>query len=142
MREIKIEIPANGDRFGTFEGASEAGIALSPLGLVVSEHVDKIGFFEPGVEVLDKEILPDRVRFTLRMGNDGGKSVEEIVRGYKIGCFKIAREYKLITPADPRPIFGEFFSATVKPNEPRKSSCRNANSPRLREMLSPLNCRF
>lgn len=39
----------------------------------------------------------------------GGKSVEEIVRGYKIGCFKIAREYKLITPTDSRPIFGEFF---------------------------------
>lgn len=117
MREVEIEIPANGDRFGTFEGASEAGIALSPLGLVASEHVDKIGFFEPGVEVRDKEILPDRIRFTLRMGNDGGKSVEEIVRGYKIGCFKIAREYKLITPADPRPIFGEGFSATVKPNE-------------------------
>ena len=26
--------------------------------------------------------------------------------------------------------------------DPRKSSCRNANSPRFREMLSPLNCRF
>lgn len=116
VRELEIEIPANGSRFGSDEGASEAGIALSPLGLVVSEHVDKIGFFEPGVEVLDKEILPDRIRFTLRIGDDVGKSVEEIVRGYKIGCFKIAREYKLITPADPRPIFGEGFTATVKSN--------------------------
>lgn len=81
MREVEIEIPANGDRFGTFEGASEAGIALSPLGLVVSEHVDKIGFFEPGVEVRDKEILPDRIRFKLRMGNDGG----EVRRGDRSG---------------------------------------------------------
>ena len=119
MREIEVEIPANGNRFGSDEGASGAGIALSPLGLVVSEHVDKIGFFELGVEVLDKEILPDRIRFTLRMENDGGKSVEEIVRGYKIGCFKIAREYKLITPADPQPIFGEGFSATEKRRSPR-----------------------
>lgn len=81
VREVEIEIPANGDRFGTFEGASEAGIALSPLGLVVSEHVDKIGFFEPGVEVRDKEILPDRIRFKLRMGNDGG----EVRRGDRSG---------------------------------------------------------
>ena len=131
MREVEIEIPANGDRFGTFEGASEAGIALSPLGLVVSEHVDKIGFFEPGVEVRDKEILPDRIRFTLRMGNDGGKSVEEIVRGYKIGCFKIAREYKLITPADPRPIFGEGFSVAATTNELKTGSSAVKAPPRL-----------
>ena len=114
MREVEIEIPANGSRFGSDEGAPETGIALSPLGLVVSEHVDKIGFFEPGVEVLDKEVLPDRIRFALRIGDDAGKSVEEIVRGYKIGCFKIAREYKLITPADPQPIFGEGFACRAR----------------------------
>lgn len=114
MADILVEIPANGARFGTFEGGSAAGIVLSPLGLVVSEHVDKIGFFEPGVEVLDKEVLPDRICFTLRIGEDAGKSVEEIVRGYKIGCFKIAREYKLITPADPQPIFGEGFACRAK----------------------------
>lgn len=118
MREVEIEIPANGNRFGSDEGASGAGIALSPLGLVVSEHVDKIGFFELGVEVLDKEILPDRIRFTLRIGDDAGKSVEEIVRGYKIGCFKIAREYKLITTTDPRPIFGEGFSMAASLDGP------------------------
>ena len=111
MEVVAVEIPAGGDgRFGSYAGATEAGIALSPLGLVVSEHVDKIGFFEPGVEVLGKEILPDRVRFTLRLGDACGKSLEEIVRGYRIGCFKIAREYRLVTPADPRPIFGEGFA--------------------------------
>lgn len=69
MRILEVEIPAGGaDRFGSREGASEAGIALSPLGLVVSEHADKIG------------------------------------------CFKIAREYGLITPTDPSPIFGEGFA--------------------------------
>lgn len=108
MREVEIDVFASRNGlFGSFAGATEAGIALTPLGLVVSEHVDKIGFLEPAVEVVGKEILPDRVRFTLRLGDACGKSVEEIVRGYRIGCFKIAREYRLITPADPSPIFGE-----------------------------------
>ena len=111
MEVVEVEIPAGGDgRFGSHAGATEAGIALSPLGLVVSEHVDKIGFFEPGVEVLGKEMLPDRVRFTVRLAEERSKPLEEIVRGYRIGCFKIAREYRLVTPADPRPIFGEGFS--------------------------------
>lgn len=113
-QEIDIEIPANGDLFGSYEAATVAGIALSPLGLVVSEHVDKIGFFEPSVEVVAKEILPNSVRFTLRLADGCGKSIEDIVRGYKIGCFKIAREYKLITPADPGPIFGEGFTICVR----------------------------
>ena len=70
MRILEVEIPAGGaDRFGSREGASEAGIALSPLGLVVSEHVDKIGCFEPAVEVLDKEVLPDRIRIVLRVAD-------------------------------------------------------------------------
>ena len=110
MEVVEVEIPAGGDgRFGSHAGGTEAGIALSPLGLVVSEHIDKIGFFEPGVEVLGKEILPDRVRFALRLGDACGKSLEEIVRGYRIGCFRIAREYRLVTPSDPCPIFGEGF---------------------------------
>ena len=70
MRILEVEIPAGGaDRFGSREGASEAGIALSPLGLVVSEHADKIGFFEPVVEVLEKEVLPDRIRIVLRVAD-------------------------------------------------------------------------
>lgn len=111
MRSLEIEIPAGGaDLFGSREGTSEAGIALSPLGLVVSEHADKIGFFEPAVEVLDKEVLPDRIRIVLRVADGLTKPLEEIVRGYRIGCFKIAREYGLITPTDPSPIFGEGFA--------------------------------
>ena len=70
MRILEVEIPAGGaDRFGSREGASEAGIALSPLVLVVSEHADKIGFFEPAVEVLEKEVLPDRIRIVLRVAD-------------------------------------------------------------------------
>lgn len=111
MEVVEVEIPAGEDgRFGSYAGATEAGIVLSPLGLVVSEHVDKIGFFEPGIEVLGKEILPDCVRFTVRLPEKRSKPLEEIVRGYRIGCFKIAREYRLVTPADPRPIFGEGFA--------------------------------
>lgn len=111
MREVEVEIPAGGaDRFGSFAGATAAGIALSPLGLVVSEHVDKIGFFEPGVEVLDKEVLPDRIRIVLRVAENMAKPLEEIVRGYRIGCFRIAREYGLVTPDDPSPVFGEGFA--------------------------------
>ena len=111
MRCLEIEIPAGGaDRFGSRDGASEAGIALSPLGIVVSEHADKIGFFEPAVEILDKEVLPDRIRIVVRVADGPTKPLEEIVRGYRIGCFKIAREYGLVTPTDSSPIFGEGFA--------------------------------
>jgi len=78
---------------------------LTPLGLVVSEHADKIGFFEPAVEIIDKEISAHAVRITLRVAGTLEKPVGEIVRGFKVGCFKIAREYGLISPKDKTPIF-------------------------------------
>ena len=83
------------------------GFRFSPLGLVVAEHVDKIGFFEPALAVIDKEVQPDAIRFTLRIIGALHKPLEEILRGYRIGCFRIAREYHLIRPDDPAPIFKE-----------------------------------
>ena len=87
---------------------------VGPLALVVGEHIDKLPLFEPGLRVLDKEVTPDEVRFTLETNRaernvrfPGGKPLEEIVRGYKIGCFKIAREYKLISKEDEAPLFAE-----------------------------------
>ena len=87
---------------------------VGPLALVVGEHVDKLPLFEPGLRVLDKEVTPDEVRFVLETNRadrnvrfPGGKSLEEIVRGYKIGCFKIAREYRLISKEDAMPLFAE-----------------------------------
>ena len=88
----------------------ETLLALTPLGLVVSEHIDKIGFFEPSVRVRDKEIAPDRVTFTLLCADTLAKPLEEIVRGFRIGCFRIAREYGLVSPEDPTPIFSEGFA--------------------------------
>lgn len=76
------------------------GFRFSPLGLVVAEHVDKIAFFEPSVSVLEKEVRPDRIRFTLLRRSDAQKPLDEIIRGYRIGCFRIAREYHLIAPGD------------------------------------------
>ena len=108
-RTVQITLRAN-RALGT---AAEAGalLALTPLGLVVSEHVDKLGFFEPSVTVCDKTVLPDRLIFTLRLDDTVQKTLDEIVRGFRIGCFRIAREYKLISPADPTPIFSEGFEA-------------------------------
>ncbi len=82
---------------------------LSPIGLVVAEHADKIALMEPGVEVVEKEVFPDKIRFVLRLSDAVVKQVEEIVRGYKIGCFRIAREYRLVSPDDSRPIFTACF---------------------------------
>jgi len=48
----------------------------------------------------------DGVRFVLRCRDGMRKSVEEIVRGFRIGCFKVAREYGLVRPQDKMPIFG------------------------------------
>lgn len=79
---------------------TEEGFRFSPLGLVVAEHVDKIAFFEPSVSVLEKEVRPDRIRFTLLRRGDAQKPLDEIIRGYRIGCFRIAREYHLIAPGD------------------------------------------
>ena len=76
------------------------GFRFSPLGLVVAEHVDKIAFFEPSISVLEKEVHPDRIHFTLLRHGDFPKPLDEIIRGYRIGCFRIAREYNLITPGD------------------------------------------
>lgn len=81
------------------------GFRFSPLGLVVAEHIDKIAFFEPGLSVIDKEIQPDALRFALRITGSLQKPLEEILRGYRIGCFRIAREYHLIRPDDSTPIF-------------------------------------
>ncbi len=86
---------------------------LSPIGLVVSEHVDKIALMEPGVEVVEKEVFPSRIRFVLRLSPTVAKPVEEIARGYRIGCFRIAREYRLVTPGDPRPIFTASDNAST-----------------------------
>lgn len=80
-------------------------VVPTPLGLVVGEHVDKIGYFERAVEVVEKEILPDRLRFTLRLSDEATKPVSEIVRGFKVGCFRIAREYGLVSKEDDLPIF-------------------------------------
>lgn len=88
---------------------SDALLALTPLGLVVSEHIDKISFFEPAITVCDKTITPDTVTFVLRCADTLEKSLEEVVRGFRIGCFHIAREYKLISTDDPAPIFAEGF---------------------------------
>ena len=78
---------------------------LTPIGLVIAEHVDKIAFFEPSVTVLEKEVLPSALRFTLRLAASASKPLDEIVAGFKIGCFKIAREYGLVTPGDATPLF-------------------------------------
>lgn len=85
----------------------------TPLGLIVSEHVDKIGFFEPTVAVVEKELLPDRIRFVLRHDEQMHQRLDEIVRGYRIGCFRIAREYNIVSPADSNPIFTSEITLDV-----------------------------
>lgn len=84
------------------------------LGMVVGEHVDKIGFFEPGVEILWKEVEADGIRFALKRKGAAGTSLDEIVRGFKIGCFKIAREYGLIRAGDDMPIFAPGFEVVSR----------------------------
>lgn len=111
-REIEVVVKAAGPILGEIVEDAVGGISVRPtaLGLVVSEHVDKIGFFESALEVVEKEILPDAIRFVVRVEGELAKPLEEIVRGYRIGCFKIAREYRLIDPGDPRPLFVEGVS--------------------------------
>ncbi len=89
---------AVGKVFATDEG-------LSSLGLIVSEHVDKLAFLEPGVRVLGKEVRATELRFTLAVGASVTKSPDEIIRGYKIGCFRIAREYQLLSSTHREHIF-------------------------------------
>ncbi len=83
--------------------AGEEG--LSPLGLIVSEHVDKLAFLEPGVRVVGKEVTATELRFTLAPGASVTKLLDEIIRGYKIGCFRIAWEYQLLSSAHSEHIF-------------------------------------
>lgn len=95
-----VTVRSGGPRF------AEGG-ALTPLGMVVSEHIDKLALFEPKVRVVEKCVTEDAVSFTLDIAEGGPKSLDEIVRGYRIGCFRIAREYGLIAPDDPTPIFSQ-----------------------------------
>lgn len=95
--------PPDGDQGGI--------LSLTPLGLVISEHIDKISFFEPALTVLDKTVEPDRVSFVLRCREPLAKPLDEIIRGFRIGCFHIAREYHLVSPEDPSPIFTDGFEA-------------------------------
>lgn len=99
----------------------EALLSLTPLGLVVGEHVDKLGFFEPALTVLDKTLAPDRVTFTLCCADTLAKPLDEIVRGFRIGCFRIAREYRLVSPADPTPVFADGFDLQELPSQARSS---------------------
>ena len=78
--------------------------ALTPIGLVVSEHVDKLAFLEPGVAVIAKTVRERELEFVLDLGSATSKPLEEIVRGFRIGCFRIAREYHLVSPGEP-PLF-------------------------------------
>ena len=106
-RTVQITLRAN-RTLGTASD-SDAVLTLTPLGLVISEHIDKISFFEPAIAVCDKTITPDAVTFVLRCDEALAKSLEEVVRGFRIGCFHIAREYKLVSTDDPAPIFAEGF---------------------------------
>jgi len=103
----EIVVRSAGRPFAECVEAADGTKSVLPtaLGLVVGEHVDKIGFFERSVEVVEKEVLPDRLRFTLRLSDETAKPVSEIVRGFKIGCFRIAREYGLVSAEDDLPIF-------------------------------------
>lgn len=108
---LEITIRTAGRPFDEEFAESDGTLAvrLTALGLVISEHVDKIAFFEPSVTVLSKEVGGDSVRFVLRRANAAGKSMDDIVRGFKIGCFKIAREYGLVDVQDAKPIFAPGF---------------------------------
>ena len=77
---------------------------LTPIGLVISEHVDKLAVLEPGVTVIDKAVRERELEFVLDRGHAPVKPLAEIVRGFKIGCFRIAREYHLVSPGEP-PLF-------------------------------------
>lgn len=102
MKRLQTTIRVKANRPLTV-GAGELP-RLTPLGLVVAEHVDKLAFMEPGVTVVSKAVRDRELEFTLELAPNCQKAVTEIVRGFKMGCFKIAREYRLIAPGEP-PIF-------------------------------------
>jgi len=110
---VEITVCSAGRSFAEVAHEGDGSLPLRPtaLGMVVCEHVDKIGYFEPAVEVVEKELQTDGLRFVLRISPDAPKPIGEIVRGFKIGCFRIAREYGLISADDGLPIFGPGFAA-------------------------------
>ena len=68
-RTVQITLRAN-RTLGTASD-SDALLTLTPLGLVISEHIDKISFFEPAIAVCDKTITPDAVTFGRTCAPDG-----------------------------------------------------------------------
>lgn len=110
-RVVQISLRANR---ALTEGSGELP-TLTPLGLVVGEHIDKLGFFEPALTVCDKTIESSRLTFTVRCADTLSKPLEEIVRGFRIGCFRIAREYGLVSPEDESPLFADGFECKELP---------------------------
>jgi len=109
---VEITVRSAGRPFAeaVYEAGGSSPLRPTALGMVVCEHVDKIGYFEPSVEVVEKELKSDCLRFVLRISVDAPKPIAEIVRGFKIGCFRIAREYGLICVDDGLPIFSPGFA--------------------------------
>jgi len=67
-------------------------IELSPLGGAVEAHVRRIPEFSPEIEVLAARVMPDHLHVVLRVRRRLSKPLGEQLRGFKIGCTKLARE--------------------------------------------------
>jgi len=67
-------------------------IELSPLGKAVESHVRRINEFSPEIEVMAVRVMPDHVHVVLKVRRRLKKPLGEHLRGFKIGCTKLARQ--------------------------------------------------
>jgi len=78
--------------FGQVKGPP-GEMVLSPLGEAIACHVDRLPEFSPELEVLAKRVMPDHLHLVLRVRRRLAKPLGEHLRGFKIGCTKIARAF-------------------------------------------------
>lgn len=67
-------------------------IELTRLGKAVEAHVRRIAEFSPEIEVIAARVMPDHLHVVLRVRRQLKKPLGEHLRGFKIGCTKLARE--------------------------------------------------
>ena len=88
--------PLLGEVRRAIDGAAQ--FLPTELGRRVEEHAHRIPEHSPDIEVRGVQCMPEHLHMVLRVRNHMAKPLGEHLRGFKIGCTKIAR--KLLPPID------------------------------------------
>lgn len=93
-------------------------IELSELGRRIKAHFLRISEYEPSIEVLGVQVMPEHMHGILHVRSHLSKKLGEYIRGFKIGATKIAREMGVFPGIDAgaqqaHGLFADSFTDTI-----------------------------